>query len=180
LKVSLYTLTTIFGSRFTRQLEQTVINTLQSFNIDGYRSSVNSGVWVGKDKISAVGLTASRWVTMHGIALNVNSDLDHYKNIIPCGIDLADHGVCSIQQLHDMKAQTTQYASLNSLSNVNTTDNIDINLVSEKWIQSYVDVFFSLQSSINPSVSTSSEAEHELTAILKDFPHICSSSLDIM
>lgn len=156
------------------------MNTLQSFNIDGHRSSVNSGVWVGKDKISAVGLTASRWVTMHGIALNVNSDLDHYKNIIPCGIDLADHGVCSMQQLHDMKAQTTQYSSLNSLSTVNTTDNIDINLVSEKWIQSYVDVFFSLQSSINPSVSTSSEAEHELTAILKDFPHICSSSLDIM
>jgi len=155
LKVSLYTLTTIFGSRFTRQLEQTVINTLQSFNIDGYRSSVNSGVWVGKDKISAVGLTASRWVTMHGIALNVNSDLDHYKNIIPCGIDLADHGVCSMQQLHDMKAQTIHYSSLNSLSNVNTTDNIDINLVSEKWIQSYLDVFFSLQSSINPSVSTS-------------------------
>lgn len=180
MKVSLYTLTTIFGSRFTRQLEQTVINTLQSFNIDGYRSSVNSGVWVGKDKISAVGLTASRWVTMHGIALNVNSDLDHYKNIIPCGIDLADHGVCSMQQLHDMKAQTTQHSSLNSLSNVNTTDNIDINLVSEKWIQSYLDVFFSLQSSINPSVSTSNEAEHELTAILKDFPHICSSSLDIM
>jgi hypothetical protein len=79
-----------------------------------------------------------------------------------------------------MKAQTTQYSSLNSLSNVNTTDNIDINLVSEKWIQSYVHVFFSLQSSINPSVSTSSEAEQELTAILKNFPHICSSSLDIM
>lgn len=180
MKVSIYTLTTIFACRFTRQLEQTVMNTLQTFNINSHRSSVNSGVWVGKDKISAVGLTASRWVTMHGIALNVNSDLDHYKNIIPCGIDLADHDVCSMQQLHDRKAQTTQYSSLNSLSNINTTDKIDINLVSEKWIQSYVDVFFNLQSSINPTISTSSEAEDELTAILKDFPHICSSSLDIM
>ena len=166
--------------RFTRQLEKTFINTLQSFDIDGHRSSVNSGVWVGKDKISAVGLTASRWVTMHGIALNADSDLGHYKNIIPCGIDLVDHGVCSMQQVHDRNAQATQYSSLHSLSNSNTTDHIDINLVAEKWIQSYVDVFFRLPPFIIPSITTSTEAEDELTAVLKDFPHICSSSPDII
>lgn len=122
---------------------------------------------------------------MHGIALNIDGDLGYYKNIIPCGIDLADHGVCSMQQLHDRKTHLiTQYSSLHSFSNnsnnTNTTDHIDINLVAEKWIQSYRDVFFSFQSSIIPSVTTSNEAEHELTAILKDFPHISSSSLDII
>jgi len=121
---------------------------------------------------------------MHGIALNIDCDLSHYKNIIPCGIDATDHGVCSMQQLHDKKIRVCtrdaiQYSSSNMMNTATAGDHIDINLVVDTWIQAYVDVF-SLQSAIIPTVTSCSEAERELTALLKDFPRICSSSLDII
>jgi lipoyl(octanoyl) transferase len=83
---------------YVHTLEQTVINTLELYKIEGERSSVNTGVWVQKNKICAVGITASRWLTMHGIAINVNCDLDKFRKIVPCGIRDVDRGVTSISK----------------------------------------------------------------------------------
>ena len=77
--------------KYLRLLEETIILTLSEYNIKGTRSEGETGVWldVGTPfarKICAMGVRASRWVTMHGFALNVNANLGYFDNIIPCGI----------------------------------------------------------------------------------------------
>jgi lipoyl(octanoyl) transferase len=77
--------------KYLRFLEEVIILTLKEYNINGTRSTGETGVWldVGTPfarKICAMGVRASRWVTMHGLALNVNADLGYFDNIIPCGI----------------------------------------------------------------------------------------------
>lgn len=77
--------------KYLRFLEEAIILTLAEYNIIGTRSEGETGVWLGVGtpfarKICAMGVRASRWVTMHGFALNVNADLGYFDNIIPCGI----------------------------------------------------------------------------------------------
>jgi len=77
--------------KYLRFLEEVIILTLADYNIIGTRSDGETGVWLGVGtpfarKICAMGVRASRWVTMHGFALNVNVDLGYFDNIIPCGI----------------------------------------------------------------------------------------------
>jgi lipoyl(octanoyl) transferase len=78
--------------RYLRELEEVIILTLAEYGIDAGRSAGETGVWIdaainGKErKICAMGVRCSRWVTMHGFALNVNTDLDYFNYIIPCGI----------------------------------------------------------------------------------------------
>jgi lipoyl(octanoyl) transferase len=78
--------------RYLRELEEVIILTLQDYGIVAGRSSGETGVWIdghikGKErKICAMGVRCSRWITMHGFALNVNTDLDYFNHIIPCGI----------------------------------------------------------------------------------------------
>ena len=77
--------------RYLRLLEEVIILTLAEYNIVGARSEGETGVWLGVGtpfarKICAMGVRASRWVTMHGFALNVNANLGYFDNIIPCGI----------------------------------------------------------------------------------------------
>jgi len=84
-------------SWYMRTLEQVLIDTLIEFKIIAQRNNGLTGVWVGDEKIAALGVRISRWVTMHGFALNVNPDLSFYDGIIPCGI--FDHGVTSMEQL---------------------------------------------------------------------------------
>lgn len=73
-------------SFFMRQLEQVFIETLAEFGLEGRREEGYTGVWIGDEKIAALGVRISRWVTMHGFAFNVNTDLSHFAGIIPCGI----------------------------------------------------------------------------------------------
>jgi len=82
---------------YMRTLEDCLIQALASFGIAAERLPGLTGVWVGHDKIAAMGVHLSRWVTCHGFALNVNTDLSFFDNIIPCGI--RDHGVTSMQRL---------------------------------------------------------------------------------
>ena len=85
--------------KYLRDLEDIVINTLDYFNISASGNSIETGVWldVGKPKerkICAMGIKVSRWVTMHGLALNVNTNLSYFNGIVPCGI--SEKGVTSI------------------------------------------------------------------------------------
>jgi lipoyl(octanoyl) transferase len=86
---------------YLRMMEQVVIETLAEFDIQGYRQpDVNTGVWVNQNqKIAAVGVSSSRWITTHGFALNVSPDLNYFDTsvIIPCG--LQGYGVTSIAQV---------------------------------------------------------------------------------
>lgn len=77
--------------KYLRLLEETIILTLAEYGIKGVRSEGETGVWIDVGtpfarKICAMGVRASRWVTMHGFALNVNTDLGYFDNIVPCGI----------------------------------------------------------------------------------------------
>lgn len=79
---------------YLRLLEQAVIDALSGFGIEAARDATATGVWVGPGKICAMGVRLSRWVSMHGIALNVNPDLSQFDLIVPCG--LAGRQVTSI------------------------------------------------------------------------------------
>ena len=90
---------------FVHSLEQWLINTLDDFNIKGERREGRVGIWVnrpkeqgpGEDKIAAIGIRVHRWVTFHGISLNIDPDLTHFDGIVPCGI--SEHGVTSFEKL---------------------------------------------------------------------------------
>lgn len=71
---------------YMRALEEVVILTLLDFGVRSRRVQGWTGVWVGEAKIAALGVHLSRWVTSHGLAMNVNTDLDHFRLIVPCGL----------------------------------------------------------------------------------------------
>lgn len=88
--------------RFVHDLESWVIATLAAFGVSGERREGRVGVWVVRDdgredKIAAIGVRVRRWVSFHGISINVNPDLDHFSGIVPCGIQ--EHGVTSLADL---------------------------------------------------------------------------------
>jgi len=85
--------------RYVRSLEEVVIATLGEYGIEATRIKGFTGVWLTGSpnrKICAIGVHMSRWVTLHGFALNINTDLDYFKHIVPCGINDADKTVTSL------------------------------------------------------------------------------------
>ena len=84
-------------SWYMRSLEDVIINTLKSFEIQSKRKDGLTGVWVEDEKICAMGVRISKWVTMHGFALNVKPEMKYYYSMIPCGI--FDYGVTSMSQI---------------------------------------------------------------------------------
>ncbi|MBL4760528.1 MAG: lipoyl(octanoyl) transferase LipB [Mariprofundaceae bacterium] len=80
-----------------QKLEQLIIDTLQDFNIQGIRDSRGIGVWVDGLKIAAVGVRCRKWVTFHGVSLNISPNLKHFSGIVPCG--MRDAPVTSMHQL---------------------------------------------------------------------------------
>lgn len=83
--------------KFLRDLEQAIIDALREFGVEAHREAGYTGVWVGDAKIAAIGVKVTKWVSMHGFALNVNNDLRLFQTIVPCGI--ADRPVTSLQQV---------------------------------------------------------------------------------
>jgi lipoyl(octanoyl) transferase len=93
--------------RFVRDLEEWMIVTLAVFGVDGERRDGRVGIWVDRgrhgglpgkeDKIAAIGVRLRRWVSFHGVSLNISPDLSHYDGIVPCGI--SQHGVTSLREL---------------------------------------------------------------------------------
>jgi lipoyl(octanoyl) transferase len=87
--------------RYLRDIEEVIIRVLAEFHVAGKRIEKITGVWTdtpgGPEKICAIGVKVTRWITMHGFALNVNSNLDYFNGIVPCGI--TDKGVTSMERI---------------------------------------------------------------------------------
>jgi lipoyl(octanoyl) transferase len=92
---------------YVASLEEMIIRTLAHFNVKGERRQDRIGIWVRRpdkgpdreDKIAAIGVRLKRWVSMHGIAINVEPDLTHFGGIVPCGVADPRHGVTSLVDL---------------------------------------------------------------------------------
>jgi lipoate-protein ligase B len=82
--------------RFCRDLEEIMIRALGAFGLDGARVPGLTGVWLGDEKVGALGVRVRRWISTHGFALNVNCDLSWYAGIVPCGI--RDRGVTTMER----------------------------------------------------------------------------------
>jgi lipoyl(octanoyl) transferase len=88
--------------RFVRDLEEWIIRALARFNVEGERREGRVGIWVRReggreDKIAAIGVRLRRWVSYHGVSINLEPDLSHFSGIVPCGI--REHGVTSLVDL---------------------------------------------------------------------------------
>ncbi|MBI5809551.1 MAG: lipoyl(octanoyl) transferase LipB [Ignavibacteriales bacterium] len=81
---------------YLRSLEQVIINVCKEYGLETERKTNYTGVWIGERKIAAIGIKISRWVTMHGFAFNINTDLNFFNGIIPCGIK--EKGVTSLSK----------------------------------------------------------------------------------
>jgi lipoyl(octanoyl) transferase len=112
--------------KFLRDLEETVILSLKEFGILSGRDEGNTGVWADNEKICAIGIKVSKWVTMHGLALNVNNELDYFNRIIPCGI--FDKGVTSMK-----KITGTDYDMNNIIDKIEQSFCQIFNLVKEEF-----------------------------------------------
>ncbi len=96
--------------RYVRDLEEALIRAIRTFGIEAGRVPGLTGVWVGppgrESKLAAIGIRISRWITSHGFALNVATNLDHFQLIVPCGI--ADRGVTSLEHLLGRRPEMSQ------------------------------------------------------------------------
>lgn len=105
--------------KYLRALEEVIINTCAEYNLICERNPEHTGVWINDGKIAAIGIKVSRWVTMHGFAFNINTDLNLFNGIIPCGIQ--DKSVTSLKR------------ELNRV--------VDISEVKEKIVKNFKEIF---------------------------------------
>tara|TARA_E500000178_G_scaffold131505_1_gene131361 strand:- start:1047 stop:1667 length:621 start_codon:yes stop_codon:yes gene_type:complete len=89
--------------KFVSIIENTIIETLQHYNIDSFSDKENIGIWINENnkikKIAAIGVRVSKWIAYHGFSININNDLKKYNAIIPCGIK--DKGITNLKQIKD-------------------------------------------------------------------------------
>ena len=90
--------------RYVRHIQEVLVRTARDFGVEAEpRGGEFVGVWVGDEKLAAIGIRISRWVTMHGFAFNVTTNLDYFNLIVPCGIP--DHGVTSLAKILNRKIE---------------------------------------------------------------------------
>jgi lipoyl(octanoyl) transferase len=110
--------------KYVRLLEESVIQTLEHYNIIGYREPGYTGVWINrgheKRKICAIGVHLSRWISLHGFAFNINTNLDHFNYIIPCGIKDEGKSVTSLEKELGAKQniEEVKYILKNKISSI--------------------------------------------------------------
>lgn len=153
---------------YTHGLEECVVRALQTgYGVASHRSPVNTGVWVGTSKIAAIGVSASRWFTYHGVCVNVNPIMDDYDLIVPCGIAEPGHGVCSLHQLlHGPHASRVA--------------NVSVEAFLPHFVRAFEEVF---QASLQPAAAaagagtaTDADAASYLEALLDAHPEIRAQS----
>jgi lipoyl(octanoyl) transferase len=110
--------------KYVRLLEESVIQTLEHYNIIGYREPGYTGVWINrgheKRKICAIGVHLSRWISLHGFAFNINTNLDHFNYIVPCGIKDEGKSVTSLEKELGAKQniEEVKYILKNKISSI--------------------------------------------------------------
>lgn len=92
--------------RYVRDIEEVMIRVARDYGIDAVRIPGLTGIWVGDEKLGAIGVRIARWITSHGFAFNVNTDLTYFNLIVPCGI--TDHGVTSLEKLLGKKVEISE------------------------------------------------------------------------
>ncbi len=97
--------------RYVRNIQEVLVRTARDFGVEAEpRGGEHVGVWAGDDKLAAIGIRISRWVTMHGFAFNVATNLEYFNLIVPCGIQ--DHGVTSLEKILGTKIETATVAEI--------------------------------------------------------------------
>ena len=174
-----------------------MIRALRKHNIHGERSSVNNGVWIGvptkehhnlnpelsqldpnfipgDNKISAVGVSVSRWVTFHGIALNIDCDLENFGKIVPCGIAEQGKYICSVKQyLPNIRKEDIVRSTLgNSQKCHNLTRNCHLKKKKRKFFKPEIEIVTpeSFSEVFNVSLERQENPISELTEICKKNP----------
>jgi lipoate-protein ligase B len=115
---------------YLRQLEEVIIRVLARYGVAGARMEGYTGVWVGDEKVAAIGIAVRRWITYHGFALNVNPDMSHFGLITPCGI--TDKSVTSLEKLVCRRLDIDEVADRVASAFV---DVFDVDLVSQPGFQ---------------------------------------------
>ena len=97
-------------------IEKTIIQTLKDFNIDAFADRKNVGIWIKNnkkvEKVAAIGIRVSKWIAYHGFSININNDLNKYKNIIPCGIE--DKGVTNLKSIINQSYENLDQKIINN------------------------------------------------------------------
>ncbi len=141
--------------RYLRELEKSIIATCSEYGLDADRITGRTGVWIGPDergperKICAMGIRCSRWVTMHGFALNMNTDLGWFDMIVPCGI--GDRGVTSLARELGHSVDETEVAA-RFLKHFASRFEVDLISFHGFEARAYIDAFLQLPSSGAASV----------------------------
>jgi|TARA_B110000438_G_scaffold129313_1_gene125635 lipoyl(octanoyl) transferase len=108
--------------KFITLIEKTIIESLSEYNIKSFGDPKNIGIWIndknGTKKVAAIGVRVSKWIAYHGFAININNNLNKYKNIIPCGI--IDKGVTNLKEVSDQN-----YNNLSDVIVNNFTKNLE-------------------------------------------------------
>lgn len=112
--------------KYLRALEEVIIKTCSEYGLISYRDSKYTGVWIGEKKIAAIGIKVSRWITMHGFAFNVNTNLNMFKGIIPCGIIDKDVTSLSVELGREIKINEVKASLLNNFQQVFDYSKVDI------------------------------------------------------
>ena len=95
---------------YVNLLQESILSILSNYKIDAIKkNSPYTGVWVNDDKIAAIGIRLSKWISMHGFSVNINTDLNYYNKIIPCGI--FDYGITSIEELIKKRIKVIDFAN---------------------------------------------------------------------
>ena len=102
--------------KFTRTIENTIIQTLKEYQINSFNDRDNIGIWVNHEnkikKIAAIGIRVSKWIAYHGFAINVNNNIENYNKIIPCGIK--NRSVSNLKLIKDQRYDELNYKIINN------------------------------------------------------------------
>ena len=121
--------------QYVRDLEETLIRVAGEFGVTAERLAGLTGVWVGNEKLAAIGVRIARWITSHGFALNVSTNLAHFDLIVPCGI--ADKGVTSLGRLARRSVRMDEVADVTAQAFVDVFGRSPVRAATSSFLQAH-------------------------------------------